>query len=51
MDQNEKLGMFGCTHVLGVDGFSGKVVAWKSMPVKNNLMIYDSVYRFDLLLY
>jgi hypothetical protein len=46
MDQNEKIGMFGATHVLAVDGYSGKIVAWKSMPVKNNLVIYDSVYRY-----
>lgn len=43
MDQNEKIAMFGATHVLAVDGYSGKIVAWKSMPVKNNLIIYDSV--------
>ena len=53
MDQNEKIAMFGATHVLAVDGYSGKIVAWKSMPVKNmpvknNLIIYDSVYRFVL---
>jgi len=46
MDQNEKLVMFGVTHVLAVDGYSSKIVAWKSMPVKNNLIIYDSVYRY-----
>ncbi|XP_028460158.1 uncharacterized protein LOC114572617 [Perca flavescens] len=45
MDQNEKLGMFGVTHVLAVDGFSSKVVANVTMPVKNNLVIYDEVYR------
>ena len=45
MDQNEKLNMFGATHVLAVDGFSSKVVAWATMPVKNNLLIYDKVYR------
>ena len=45
MDQNEKIGMFRCTHVLAIDGYSGKIVAWKSMPMKNNLIIYDSVYR------
>ncbi|TDH04623.1 hypothetical protein EPR50_G00134650 [Perca flavescens] len=45
MDQNEKLGMFGVTHVLAVDGFSSKIVANVTMPVKNNLVIYDEVYR------
>lgn len=45
MDQNEKLVMFGAVHVLAVDGFSGKIVSWRSMPVKNNFTIYDGVYR------
>ncbi|XP_041964788.1 uncharacterized protein LOC121723284 [Alosa sapidissima] len=45
MDQNEKLGMFGVTHVLAVDGFSSKIVANVTMPVKNNLVIYNEVYR------
>ena len=44
-DQNEKLVMFGLTHVAAIDGYSGKVVAWTSMPVKNNLTIYDQLYR------
>jgi len=45
MDQNEKLGMFGCVHILAVNGYSSKIVSSTSMPVKNNLAIYDSVYR------
>lgn len=45
LDQNEKLGMFGVTHVLGVDGYSSKIVAHSTMPVKNNLVIYEDVYR------
>jgi hypothetical protein len=47
MDQNEKIGMFGCVHVAAIDGFSSMIVAWKCMPVKNNLVIYDYVYRLD----
>ncbi|CAM4732694.1 unnamed protein product [Leuciscus chuanchicus] len=47
MDQNEKLVMFGVTHVLAVDGFSKKVVGHATMPVKNNLTIYEQVYRED----
>ena len=35
LDQNEKLCMFGVTRVLAVDGFSGKIVALSTMPVKN----------------
>jgi hypothetical protein len=38
MDQNEKLGMFGVTHV-AVDGSSGRIVASATMPWKNNLII------------
>ncbi len=45
LDQNEKLGMFGVTHVLAVDGYSSKTVAHSTMPVKNNLVIYEDVYR------
>lgn len=45
MDQNEKLGMFGVTHVVAVDGYSSKIVANATMPIKNNLIIYEQVYR------
>ncbi|KAM8889738.1 uncharacterized protein ACB058_011179 isoform 1-T2 [Synchiropus picturatus] len=45
VDQYEKLGMFGVTHVLAIDGFSSKIVANFTMPVKNNLIIYEEVYR------
>lgn len=49
IDQNEKLVMFGVTHILAVDGYSSKVVAHTTMPVKNNLRIYEEVYRLVLL--
>ena len=39
VDQNEKLMMFGVTHVCAIDGYSGKVVGFASMPVKNNVEI------------
>lgn len=45
MDQNEKMVMFGTTFVIAVDGYSKKIVANAIMPVKNNLLIYDQVYR------
>lgn len=45
MDQNEKLSEFGLTHVIASDGYSGKIVGAHSMPVKNNMTIYDEVYR------
>ncbi|KAF4114306.1 hypothetical protein G5714_004529 [Onychostoma macrolepis] len=44
LDQNEKLVMFGVTHVVAVDGFSSQIVPYNTMPVKNNL-IYQKVYR------
>ena len=45
IDQNEKLVMFGVTHVCAVDGFSGKIVSFISMPIKSNTIIYDQMYR------
>ena len=45
LDQNEKLAMFGVTHVLAVDGYSSQIVAHASMPVKNNLTIYEEIVR------
>ena len=45
LDQNEKLAMFGVTHVMARDGYSGMIVAISTMPVKNNLIIYDEIFR------
>lgn len=45
IDQNEKVAMYGVTHVCARDGFSGKVVGFVSMPVKNNVEIYTHLYR------
>ena len=44
IDQNEKLVMFVTAHICAIDGFSGKVVAFCSTPVKNNCAIYEYVY-------
>ena len=44
VDQNEKLTMYGVTHVCAVDGYSVKIVAFVTMPVKNNVEIYTHVY-------
>lgn len=49
VDQNEKLIQFGVTHVIARDGFSGKIVAYATMPVKNNLAIYESIFRYSAL--
>lgn len=46
MDQSEKLAMFGVTHVIARDSYSGKIVASCTMPVKNSLAIYETVYRY-----
>ena len=45
IDGNEKLVMFGVTHVCAVDGFSGKIVGFTSMAVKSNTIIYNDLYR------
>ncbi len=34
IDQNEKLVMFGVTHICAIDGYSGKIVGFITMPVK-----------------
>ena len=44
-DQNEKLGMFGATHVLAIDGDSRKVVGFITIPVKNTVAIYEHLFR------
>ena len=45
IDQNEKLVMYGATHVLAVDGYSGYILGLITMPLKNNLIIYDMLFR------
>ena len=53
MDQNEKLAMYGVTHVAARDGYSGKVVGFATMHMlrKNNVTIYEDVYRPIILQY
>ena len=46
IDQNEKLVMYGVTHVCARDGYSGKVVAFITMPIKNNIEIYEHLFRY-----
>jgi len=46
VDQNEKLVMFGVTHICAIDGYSGKVVGFASLPVKNNIEIYRHIFRY-----
>ena len=42
VDQNEKLISFGVTHVRAVDGYSGMIVGFVTMPIKNNVTIIIS---------
>ena len=45
LDQNEKLVVYGVTYALCRDGYSGKILAGAIMLRKNNLIIYETVYR------
>ena len=45
IDQNEKLVMYGATHVLAVDGYSGYILGLITMALENNLIIYDMLFR------
>lgn len=45
LDQNEKLVMYGATHVVAIDGHSRFIVGFSTMPIKNNGIIYEEVYR------
>ena len=51
IDQNEKLGMYGVMYVLARDGYSGKIIAGAVMPRKNNITIYDKIFRNTVLEY
>ena len=41
MDQNEKLAMFGVTYVCARDEYSGAIVGYAVMSIKNNKVIYN----------
>ena len=45
VDQNEKLVMYGATHVIARDGYSGMVVVIATMAIKSNLTIYEQIFR------
>ena len=45
IDQNEKLVLFGVTHVCAVDGYSGMIVGLATFPVKNNALVYEHLYK------
>ena len=46
LDQNEKLEMYGVTHIAASEGHSRFVVAGAKMSRKNNIKIYQDVYRY-----
>ena len=45
LDQNEKLAHVGVTHVCAIYGFSRFITAFACMPVKNNVIIYEEIFR------
>ena len=45
VDQNEKLAGYGVTHVAAIDGYSGMILGFVTMSVKNPSVIYNSLYR------
>ena len=50
VNQNEKMVMFGVTHVLAIDGYSGRIVSAALMPIKNCVYIYEHVYMYVTIL-
>jgi hypothetical protein len=45
MDQNKKVVMFGVTNFCVMNGYSDKIVGFSAMLLKDNVVIYDEVYR------
>ena len=45
IDQNQKPVLFGLTYVCAVDGYSGMIVGVATIPVKNNSLLYEHLYR------
>lgn len=45
LDQNEKLIRYGVTEVIAIDGYSSFITAKSVMSLKNNIVIYQEVYR------
>ena len=41
-DQNEKRAMYGVTHAVARDGYSGMIIGHKTMAIKSNLTIYKT---------
>ena len=47
LDQNEKLVMYGVTHVVAVLWYSRKIVHFITIPKENSIVIYIIVRRRD----
>ena len=49
VDQNEKLVMFGVTHICGIDGYSRKIVRLVTMPIKKIVLfvIRNNLIKLD----
>ena len=45
IDQNEKMAMYGVTHVVVIDGFSRKIVGMITIPVKTPVTIYHTLMK------
>ena len=45
IDQNEKLVMYGVTHVIAIDGHSRFIPAGSTVTIKNNKTIYERSFR------
>ena len=43
VDQNKKLVMYGVTHVVARDRYSGMITGYTTMAIKSNLTIYEKV--------
>ena len=45
IDQNEKMAMYGVTHMVVIDGFSRKIVGMITIPVKTPVTIYHTLMK------
>ena len=45
VDQTEKLIMYGVTHVVARDRYSGMITGYTTMAIKNNLTMYEKMFR------
>ena len=52
LDQTEKLAMYqyGLAEVSACDGYGRKTVAFATMSLKNNILIYEHIYRYSTII-